>query len=127
MRERNTSTSNITTYAKESKHATSTTHIPQPATTLLTASPNPSHAPNFMSSQCGWACATTFQLEGGCWKYTGQVGTASLYFHRPHKHLWVHVDSSLPLSCLTPTLSATEVSHLITTQKPSLTCIVPES
>src|SRR6266481_6150210 len=63
----------------------------------------------------------------GCWKYTGHVGTASLYFHSPHEHLWVHVDSSPPLSCLTPTLSATEVSHIITTQKPSLTCIVPES
>src|SRR6266481_7216060 len=127
MHELSTSTSNITTYAKESKHATSTTRIPQPAKTLLTASPNPSHAPNFMSSRRGWACATTFQLEGGCWKYTGQVGTASLYFRSPHEHLWVRVDSSPPLSRLTPTSSATEVSHLITTQKPSLTCIVPES
>src|SRR6266481_10146323 len=69
----------------------------------------------------------TTEVQQLCWKYTGQVGTVSLYFGSPHKHLWVCVDSSPPLSHLTPTLSATEVSHLITTQKPSLTCIVPES
>src|SRR6266481_5137297 len=98
MHEQNTSISNITTYTKESKHVTSTTHIPQPATTLLTASPNPSHAPKFMSSQCGWACTTTFQLEGGVGSILGKW-ELHLFISIAHTNIygsmWTHLHPSV--------------------------------
>src|SRR5882672_10147922 len=117
MHIQNISTSNITMYTNESMQVTFTTHTSQLETTLLTASPSLSHAPNSMNLQRVWACKMTFQLEGGCWNsYWNPIEQVGMVTHFIStilfsvEGLWVHVDMDLLLSHLTPTLSTTEVS-----------------
>src|SRR5882672_4828517 len=113
----NISTSNITTYVNELMQGTFTMHTSQLLTILLTVSPSLSHILNSMNLRHVWACRITFKLEGGCWNsYWNPIEQVGMVTHSISiilfsvKGLWVHVDTDLLLSRLTPTLSTTEVS-----------------
>src|SRR5882672_10488957 len=114
---KNILTSNITMYVNKLMQGTFTTHTSLLVTILLTVSPSLSHVLNSMHLQCIWACRMTFQLEGGCWNsYWNPIEQVGMVTHSISiilfsvEGLWVHVDTDLHLSHLTPTLSVTEVS-----------------
>src|SRR5882724_6109989 len=102
----------------ESKLGTFNMNISLPMTTSLIASQNHFHAQNFKSLLLVWACAKTFQLEGGGLESSrkGHTPMMGLSLSSEPRSYWPVVCGSMwtqtcPLSHLSLTLSATEVSN----------------